>query len=99
MEDGIYYNEAGEPVYLEIKTAPQARNERRQFVTILGHDIMMLHLDSGSSAWFPDGVCIGRFSKMQDQYRTEAGELLTLQAALESAVRKHLAESAVIERV
>lgn len=72
---------------------------RPHHINILGYGLLVYHLDSGSSAWFPDGVCIGRFSKMQDQYRTEAGELLPLQAALESAVRKHLAESAVIERV
>jgi len=71
---------------------------RPHHINVLGYDLLVYHLDTGSSAWL-DGTCIGRLSKAKDQYRTEAGELLPLQAALESLVRNHLKQSAGVELV
>lgn len=71
---------------------------RPHHINVLGYDLLVYHLDTGSSAWL-DGTCIGRLSKVKDLYRTEAGELLPLQDALESLVSTHLKQSGVIERV
>ena len=71
---------------------------RPHHINVLGYVLLVYHLDTGSSAWL-DGTCIGRLTKVKDFYRTEVGDFLYLQAALETFVSKHLAESAVVERV
>ena len=71
---------------------------RPHHINALGYGLLVYQLDSGTSAWL-DGTCLGRLAKVKDLYRTEAGELLPLQAALESLVRKHMQESAEVDRV
>lgn len=71
---------------------------RPHHVTVLGYDLLVYHLESGSSAWL-NGTCIGRLTKVKDQYRTESGVLTPLDEALESLVRAHSAETSEVERV
>lgn len=71
---------------------------RPHHITILGYELLVYHLESGSSAWL-DGNMLGRLQKVKDAYRVESGELLPLEPALEKLVRKYLAETADLERV
>ena len=71
---------------------------RPHHVTILGYGLLVYHLDSGSSAWL-GGKMIGRLTKVKDQYRMDTFQTLPLELALETLVRKHLAETAEVERV
>ena len=66
--------------------------------TVLGYELLVYHLDNGSSAWL-GGSCIGRMTKVKDQYRLESGELLPLEQALEHLVSVHTKQSSEVERV
>lgn len=65
--------------------------------TVLGYELLVYHLESGSSVWI-NGTCIGRMAKVKDKYRLESGVLIPLDEALEVLVRAYSAESEV-ERV
>jgi len=69
---------------------------RPHHVTVLDYELLVYHLESGSSAWL-NGRCIGRLTKVKDQYKTESGELFPLDQALEHLVRVHSAETSGVE--
>lgn len=71
---------------------------RPHHVNVLGYDLLVYHLESGSSAWL-NGTCIGRLTKVKDQYKTESGVLIPLDEALENFVRAHSAEKSGVEIV
>lgn len=73
---------------------------RPHHVTILGYELLVYHLDSGSSAWL-NGTCIGRLVKVKDGYREKhsGADPTALDSALEELVRRHTRETAEVERV